>query len=139
MAVATLGVAYNASRAQDSTRSVADGVYTAEQADRGQAQFSTHCAACHGVALNGTDAAPALAGTTFLGNWSGQPLADLFSRIRTTMPANDPGSLGGRTVADITAYLLMVNRFPAGSAELPHDAQLLQQIRVVSAPPETHK
>ena len=43
-------------------RSVWDGVYTAEQAKRGEALYGQHCAACHGGTLLGAEAAPALTG-----------------------------------------------------------------------------
>ena len=73
--------------------------------------------------------APALAGVDFLDKWSGQTLGDLFQRIRTTMPRDKPGRLSPEVNSDITAYILNVNSFPGGKAELPHDAQTLRQIR----------
>jgi mono/diheme cytochrome c family protein len=120
--------------AQQISKSVRDGVYSEEQAARGKALFNEHCAGCHGVVLNGTDAAPALVGGPFMSNWSGLSVGDLAGRVRTTMPANDPGSLSGRTVADIMSYLLKANGFPAGTVELPREAAILGQIRIVPAP-----
>ncbi|RAK60387.1 cytochrome c [Phenylobacterium hankyongense] len=122
------------SQAQPPSRSVWDGVYTAVQAERGKALYAANCALCHGASLSGGDMSPALSGGGFLGAWTGQSVGDLFARTRTTMPASNPGSLGGATVADITAYLLSTNQFPAGTAELPRDAQVLQQIRIDPAP-----
>jgi mono/diheme cytochrome c family protein len=118
----------NAAQAQH--RSLRDGVFTAAQSNRGKAQYETHCAACHGAALEGSDTAPELSGSVFLGNWGGLSAAELFTRIRTTMPANEPGSLGDAAVADVMAYLFTVNKFPAGGTELPRDAQALQQIGI---------
>ena len=122
--------------AQDAAPTTWDGVFTAEQAERGHAAFEGHCAACHGAALNGGDMAPGLAGTEFLGRWSGQSAGDLFERIRSTMPPDDPGSLGGATVSDIEAYIFSQNQFPAGANELAHDAQLLGGVKILSTKPE---
>jgi hypothetical protein len=76
---------------------------------------------------------PSLAGAEFMDRWTGQTMADLFERIRATMPKNKPGSLSRASNADITAYVLSVNQFPAGSTDLPSDSQALQQIRINAA------
>src|SRR2546425_4608197 len=57
-------------RAQATSRSVLDGVYTDEQAKRGETTYSTSCASCHGPALAGTEMAPPLTGKSFLDNWT---------------------------------------------------------------------
>lgn len=106
------------------------GVYTAVQAARGQAQFTAHCASCHGEDMAGADSAPALSGSTFNGNWKGQTAAALATRIRTTMPLDNPGSLGTAASADVTAYILSKNGYPVGTNELPRDASLLQTIKL---------
>ena len=49
------------------------------------------------------------------------------------MPKNDPGILTPREYADLSAYLLMLNGMPAGSAELPADAAALEKIRIDTA------
>jgi mono/diheme cytochrome c family protein len=97
-----------------------DGVYTAEQAKRGEALYKTHCVACHGDTLQGAEAAPALVGDTFNGTWEGVTLAELFDRMRTTMPQNAPGSLSRVQNAEILAFILQSGKFPAGQA--PFDA-----------------
>ncbi|MBU3078599.1 c-type cytochrome [Sphingomonas quercus] len=108
-----------------------DGAYSEAQAKRGEAQYTAHCASCHGDNLAGADVAPPLAGGGFLSNWSGQSAGDLFTRIKTTMPQDNPGSLGSAAVADVEAYILSKNGFPAGSTELPRDASLLGQTKIV--------
>src|SRR5690606_9746594 len=114
LCVAELGLACSAG-AQDASHSLSDGVYSKAQAARGKALYESKCASCHGGSLAGADTAPPLAGSAFLGNWKGQTASDLATRIRTTMPQNDPGSLGTAAVADIMAYMFSGNGFPAGS------------------------
>lgn len=115
--------------------SVWDGAYSPAQVDRGQAQYNAHCASCHGDALNGGDSAPALSGGGFLTNWSGQSAGDLFTRIKTTMPLDAPGSLGSPAVGDIEAFLLSKNGFPVGKFDLAHDPALLAHIAITQDKP----
>src|SRR5579863_1632938 len=118
--------------AQDATRSVWDGVYTQDQAERGRPLYNQHCASCHADTLMGGEMSPPLVGGDFLSNWNGLTLGELFERIRTTMPQNKAGKLTREVNADITAYILSVNKFPAGKAELPHSAEFLKDIRIDS-------
>jgi S-disulfanyl-L-cysteine oxidoreductase SoxD len=118
--------------AQEATRSVWDGVFTQEQADRGRPLYNQHCASCHADTLMGGEMSPPLVGGEFLSNWNGLTLGDLFERIRTSMPQNKPGTLSREVNADITAYILSVNKFPAGKTELPHSAEFLREIRIDS-------
>lgn len=120
------------------SRSVWDGVYTSEQADRGHSVYHSQCEVCHGDSLLGGDEVPPLAGAQFLANWNGLSVGDLFERIRKSMPANDPGKLTSQQNADVLAYLFSFNMFPAGKAELPHDVELLKQIRIEAAKPDRH-
>ena len=57
---------------QDTTRSVWDGVYTANQAKRGGGFYNADCASCNGKRLTGGEIAPPLAGGEFMENWNGQ-------------------------------------------------------------------
>jgi len=108
-------------------KTVLDGVYTGEQATRGQAIYKDRCSPCHGATLGG-DLAPPLAGDDFIADWDKQPLSDLVIKIQNTMPANDPGKLTRQQTADIVAYLLQVGKFPAGRADLGADEAVLKQI-----------
>jgi len=117
------------------TRTVWDGVYTAEQAKRGEALYGQHCAACHGGTLLGAEAAPALTGFEFGSNWDGLTLGDLFERIRMSMPSDDPARISAQQKIDIVAHMLRVGGFPAGTTELPRDAQVLTQIKYISTKP----
>jgi S-disulfanyl-L-cysteine oxidoreductase SoxD len=111
------------------SRSVWDGAYTEEQAKRGSAVYAKECAGCHGTALNGGEEAPPLSGGGFLSNWNGLTLGDLFERTRTTMPQSDPTKVSRQGHADVLAYVLSVNKFPAGKGELEPKTEVLRQIR----------
>ena len=130
-----LGLSAAALNAQTAKRNVWDGVYSADQAAQGKALFADKCATCHGADLNGAEMAPPLVGPTFLGDWVGQSADDLFTRIHTTMPANDPGSLSNAQTVQVMAYILSVNQFPAGSAALPSDDTGLSQIAITAEKP----
>src|SRR5260370_19786820 len=99
------------------SRSVWDGVYTEEQAKRGEETYQKECASCHGDSLVGGGGASPLTGGTFLSNWNGLTVGDLFERIRKTMPQGSLGKLTQQQDADVLAYLLSFNKFPAGKAE----------------------
>lgn len=130
IAIVALSSAYVSVSAQATQRTVWDGVYTVQQANHGRAIYQQRCASCHGDGLEGADVAPALAGARFRANWTGQTIADLTTRTRTTMPLDNPGSLGVADVTDITAYMLMANNFPAGATPLPREGAAQRQIRV---------
>jgi mono/diheme cytochrome c family protein len=120
-------------RAQDSGRSVWEGVYTNEQADRGKTVYAESCASCHGAVLTGGETAPALAGGEFLANWNGLTAGDLVDRIRTTMPFGSPGTLSRETVTNVVTYMFRFNGFPAGAKEMDLRPEMLKQIRIEPA------
>jgi mono/diheme cytochrome c family protein len=118
------------------TRSVWDGVYTEEQAQRGEPLYRASCASCHGDTLKGAGETPPLSGGPFLANWNGLTLGDLFERIRRTMPQDKPGRLSRQYKADILAYVLKVNKFPTGKTELEHQTEFLREIRFEATKPD---
>lgn len=121
--------------AQEGSRSVWQGIYTAEQAERGSAVYAQRCGACHGAALNGTGEAPALIGGEFVSHWDTMTVGDLFDRVRTTMPQNDPMSLSRDEYADVLAFLLKNNGFPAGSQPLDRRSEVLATIGITAQRP----
>jgi len=125
--------------AAQTTRSVWDGVYTSEQAERGAALYANNCASCHGSALGGGESAPPLTGGEFSSNWNGLTLGDLFERIRTSMPADRPGRLTREQDTDVLAYMLSVSEFPAGKVELGRQTEVLKQIQYDSTKPDEKK
>lgn len=117
-------------------QTVWDGVYTREQAERGQKLYRQECGRCHGDDLGGIESAPALTGSTFAATWDGVPLSDLLERMRVSMPQDKPASLSRMQNADILAYMLQVSGFPAGEKPLAGQAAALSQITFRTYRPE---
>lgn len=113
----------------DGGRTVWGGVYSEAQAERGAQAYQANCQSCHGAQLTGQGEAKPLTGASFLSNWNGLSVGDLFERVRSTMPMNAPRSLPRAAYADILAYVLKFNGFPAGESELPGRAEMLADIR----------
>jgi mono/diheme cytochrome c family protein len=112
-------------------RSVWNGVYTSEQAKRGETQYDEQCAACHQFDLQGDGLdVPALASDEFRDEWDGKTLRQMFDLLSKSMPQQDPGSLTPAVYADILAYILQKNEFPAGSQALVPDSAFLDAIAV---------
>ena len=116
-------------------RSVWSGVYSSEQAKRGEGTYAESCAACHGATLEGGEMAPPLVGGLFNSNWNGLTLGDLMERTRIGMPQNNPGSLSRQQYADILAFMLATGQFPAGQAELPRETEVLKLITFEASKP----
>src|SRR4029077_2297897 len=66
-------------------RSVWDGVFTAEQAARGKANFAANCAVCHGADLAALNRPP-LKGELFLNHWMEGSLDALFTHVKAMPP-----------------------------------------------------
>jgi mono/diheme cytochrome c family protein len=113
---------------QTRSRSVSDGVYTAQQATRGSEIYRARCASCHGPELAGRSGPP-LTGSDFIAAWDKDPLSELANKILRTMPRNEPPALTAPETADVLAYVLQVGKFPSGSSELALDEAVLKQVR----------
>jgi cytochrome c len=135
--IAAVGLILGLLAIAQTTRSVWDGVYTADQAKRGEAMYAKECASCHGTELTGGESAPALAGDSFFSNWNGLTVGDLFERMRVSMPQNEPGSLSRQQNADILAFILKVNQFPTGKTELDRQTDVLKQIKFEATKPKS--
>lgn len=111
-------------------QSVWDGVFTDDQARRGEAHYARSCESCHGADLSGNpvDEIPALAWDAFLLHWNDRTIKDLYDSIKRSMPQDKPGSLNARAYADVVAYLLQVNKFPSGTKELGLNPDVLANI-----------
>lgn len=130
--------AVRAAQEPEGMQTVWDGIYTEEQAKRGEALYSLNCASCHGPTLGGGESASALTGPTFMANWSGVTIGDMFERIRVSMPQDAPGRLSGQQNADVLAYVLSFNKFPPGKMELARQADMLRQIKFEAQKPGSH-
>jgi quinoprotein glucose dehydrogenase len=115
-------------------RSVREGVYSKDQAERGKTQYLEHCARCHGENLLGGEESPALVDGDFLAKWHGKTVGELVERVRKTMPTDGPGVLTRRQCVDIVAYMLSANEYPAGETELASDLAALNEIRIDPKP-----
>ena len=106
--------------AQDGRKTVADGVFTDTQAERGAGSYNTACGGCHRPDLGGASG-PALKEQQFAKVFAGKDLNALYTKIATTMPRNAPATLGDAVYLDIVAHILKENGFAAGARELTAD------------------
>ena len=102
---------------QQAQRAAAD-VYTAAQAQAGEAAYGRLCAGCHLADFRGSGDAPAVVGADFTAKWGPRAVNDLFSYIVQTMPPTSPGALGEDGTLQVTAYLLQINGAYAGQQPL---------------------
>lgn len=91
--------------------------FTEEQAEAGQSAYESNCAGCHGE-----EAVESLAGYPNAGSF--------YGFISSQMPADNPGGLAPETYADIIAYLLSANGFPAGEEELQPGREAMSEVIV---------
>jgi quinohemoprotein ethanol dehydrogenase len=104
-------------------QSASNGIFTEDQANRGKGLYNQTCRSCHTENLKGGDQVPPLVGETFMSHWQGRSVKDLFDRVRTTMPQNNPGSLSDQDYIDIISYLLQANDFPQGMDDLKSNSK----------------
>jgi len=93
----------------------AAGIFTAEQAQRGQGAYDAQCGMCHGTRLEGRDAPP-LSGRAFTQRF--ETAARLYRYFSTTMPPFAPGQMSEQTCLDIMAYILSINGARPSESEL---------------------
>lgn len=111
--------------AQDSTRVMKtsdSGVYTNEQAELGKVTYESVCATCHLL--------PEFSDNTFKNNWDRRAAFELFEKIRSTMPEDNPGGLPRGQYLELVSYFLKVNGAPPGKVALPSDSAALTLIRM---------
>ena len=113
-----------ASCAEQLPETTADGIFTAEQAQRGEGLFDQHCARCHSI--------QEFTGRAFETVWVGTPASALYLRIANTMPMDQPGSLGTSQTTALMAHILDSNGMPAGDTPMPGDLEWLTSIQVTA-------
>lgn len=110
------------------------GLYTEEQARKGEAAYDANCATCHGAELRSADReVPNLSDRWFRSGWIGKTVAEKFEMIRDTMPPKEPHSLDDQVYLDIVAHILRFNKIPAGEKTLVPGSGLKQL--TIPAPP----
>lgn len=114
-------------------RNIFDGVYNAEQSERGKKLYTEFCATCHGAKGGGGPAAPAITGSA-MNNREGTTLFDMFEYVRAAMPPDNPGYLRDREYTDVLAYVLELHGAPAGDAELDPTEEGLSSVEIVTKP-----
>ena len=105
---------------EQAPKSTLDGIYTTEQAQRGEGLFTTHCARCHSI--------QEFSGRMFATVWAEIPASALYYRIANTMPMDQPGSLGNTEVTALMAHIFHANGMPAGDMALQADLDWLNTI-----------
>jgi len=109
-------------------RSVLDGVFSARQARRGERWFVQSCEQCHRTRD--------FTSGQFQERWSGASVGDLLQFIQNTMPPENPGALSTDRYADVLAFFLAANDYPAGEEDLPAEASTIMDVRIEPAPAE---
>jgi mono/diheme cytochrome c family protein len=83
-----------------------DGLYTDDQASRGNDVFSATCANCHTLDSQGNRP---LSGKKFWDSYTQKTVGDLFTFMQKNMPNGNGGSLSEKTYADLVALVLKAN------------------------------
>lgn len=105
---------WSLSAQEEEATTVQAGVYSKEQAGRGEQLFSEACMVCHQpeeFTVGG-----------YLDGWSGMSVNDFVEFVRSTMPEDNPGRLKRQEYIDIIAFFLQQNGLPAGEQEMERAA-----------------
>lgn len=125
------GLSWSAApRAQSGPPKIWTGVYSDAQAQRGREVFNIRCAHCHDEHLSGGEGPPLIA-SQFNRNWGSRTVERLFRKIKDRMPPGEAFLATDKEKLDITAFMLMMNGFPAGPKDLPMDMPELSSILIV--------
>jgi mono/diheme cytochrome c family protein len=100
--------------------SESNAYYTEGQARRGSGLFRDNCVSCH--------ASSEFVGSSFQRRWTNRAVGDIYEFVLYSMPDDNPGGLPQQTYADIVAYMLQLNDFPAGDTELSTSLEALMEM-----------
>jgi mono/diheme cytochrome c family protein len=92
-------------------RTTKDGVFTAEQAERGKLVYDKSCKNCH---------QPEFYSERLL-RYANQPVSALYDTVSGTMPADNVGSLLTSEYVDVLAYVFSITGSSPGKTELSTD------------------
>lgn len=101
-------------------RTTNDAVYSKDQAKIGEQLYKDHCLLCHDKKYFRP---------VFVA-WQGKSLGTFNAVMNSSMPQTNPGSLPLEDYVDILAYILSLNRYPAGSQPLTNDNNELDSITI---------
>ena len=124
---------------QAAHKTVWNGVYSEDQANRGGAAYLANCSPCHGADLEGLNGVR-LSGPEFMERWREYDIHGLYDFISKSMPRqrpnspNKPGSLSEQTYTDIISHILRSNHFPSGKTELTTSTMEEVQIEGIEGP-----
>ncbi len=128
LALAALGLSSASAQEQELKRTIWDGIYTAEQAERGRNTYLVNCSRCHSEDFSGLR--QTMVGEKFMEGWSEDSVYSLFHRIQSTMPPGRAGTIEDQDYIDIVAFFFQQNEFPTGEGELVREG--LEDIRIQS-------
>ena len=106
-------------------------LFTQAQQTAGASVYTQNCAECHGANLEG-GVGPALSGPDFAPVSKADTVHKIFKIITTKMPLGQPGSLSHDQYAEVMAYILSKNGYPAGSTALDYNSTLTSTVPFVS-------
>ena len=106
-----------APRASAQAANANTALFTEAQSDRGRQLFREECSDCHYSSEMSDDG--------FQFEWERRSVGALLDHVSGSMPDDDPGSLTPQQYVDVIAYILNLNGFPAGGAELEPGAPAL--------------
>lgn len=107
-------------------RLLTSGVFSEQQAGRGEGVYRAVCQSCH--------AKTEYTGDKFKLDWVSKTVYDIFDSIRTLMPDDNPGSLERQEYIDVVAYIFSLNAYPPGASDLPTDDDGLKKLRIDNPP-----
>ena len=120
-------------------KTVWNGVYAEDQANRGRTEYLANCSPCHGTQLEGLNGVR-LSGPDFMERWREFDVGSLYDFISKSMPRrregspNRPGSLSDETYTNIISLILRSNGFPSGAQPLNADVMKATQIEGKDGP-----
>ncbi len=97
-----------------------DAIYSKQQAKAGEQLYKDNCLLCHDKKYFRP---------VFVA-WQGKTLGTMYTVMNTSMPQTNPGVLPLKDYVDILAYILSLNRYPAGSRPLSNDNNELDSITI---------
>ncbi len=98
--------------------------FTDDQADRGRDLFRAQCTECH--------YSSEFSDSQFKFKWSRRSAYNLYNLIQSSMPETAPGSLTPDEAVAVVTYIMRMNGFEPGSAELPAERAVLDGISLAS-------